>query len=212
MSGKIDFKKRDKYLYSPSAKVPGILEVPELNYLSVNGEGNPNSDAFQLAIKALYSLSYKIKMGLKKENSIYGYYDYVVPPLEGIWDLIDNKKSEPFDKNNLKWNIMIRQPEFVTNDILESWRRFLLKTENNPFLKKAALTGIEDGLCCQILHIGSFDNEPETFNKMEEWCKYNGYERLNKTHREIYLSNFLKTAEEKLKTILRFKVKKNTRA
>lgn len=208
METKIDFKKKEKQYYKPSVGLPEIINIPNMNYLMVSGEGNPNSEPFQLAIQALYSLSYKIKMGLKKGNDIDGYYDWVVAPLEGIWDIIDGKSFDKSNKDNLKWNIMIRQPEFVKTEILDSFRELLIKKENNPFLEKVKRSEIKDGLCCQMMHIGSFDNEPETFQKMEQWCAENHFRRSSKIHREIYLSNFLKTPEEKLKTVLRCIVEK----
>lgn len=208
MANKIDFKKTDKAVYAPSTKTPEVRNIPTMSYLIIDGNGNPNSEPFQLAIKALYSLSYKIKMSLKKSNTIVGYYDYVVPPLEGIWDIMENVEYNANNKDNLKWKIMIRQPEFISSEIVNKYLEELKTKDDNSFLAKIKLSEIEDGLCCQMMHIGSFDNEPETFNIMEKWCAESRYKRINKTHREIYLSNFQKTAPENLKTILRFKIEK----
>jgi len=148
---------------------------------------------------------YMVLMSYKSSNVPEGYYDYTVFPLEGEWDL-DDKDKAITDKSNYKYKIMIRQPEFLTTELFE---RFLLETKKkkrNEYLDKLYFEEIEEGLCCQMLHIGSYDNEFLSFKMMDDFCKANGYRRAIKAHREIYLSDPRKTESSKLKTILRYKV------
>jgi len=160
-----------------------------------------------LATEALYSFSYSVKMSYKSKDVPKGYYDYTVFPLEGVWDLVD--KSKPItDKSNFAYSIMIRQPDFLTEEL---FKRFVNEAKNkkpNVYLEKIRYVTITEGLCCQMLHIGSYDDEPASFEKMEQFCRDNGYERICLKHREIYLSDPRKTEADKLKTVLRFNVRK----
>jgi len=201
---KVDYKKVYKDLYLPK-KNPVIIKVPAINFIMLEGEGNPNGEEFALATAALYSLTYVVKMSYKSDNVPTGYYDYTVFPLEGEWDLID-KTSSHTDKNNLKYKIMIRQPEFLTHELFQHFLSETKRKKPNSYLDKLEFVTISEGLCCQMLHIGSYDNEPGSFEIMEQFCKENGYKRTYRTHREIYLSDPRKTKPEKLKTVLRFKV------
>ncbi len=205
---KIDFKKTDKHLYKPSAKKPAILEVPDLPYLMIDGQGAPQGQVFQQAVKALYTLAYKIRMSHKSGHAPADYFEYVVPPLEGIWDIIPGTVYDPRDKTNFKWTLMIRQPDFVTPDFVEKMRSIAQAVDDNPSLSAVRFDRQTDGLVCQMLHMGPFDDEPATFARMEAWAEEEGYRRQSKIHREIYLSDFNRTAPEKLKTVLRFKVEK----
>lgn len=202
MSKKIDYKKDFSQLYMPNM-LPEIVEVPRLPFFMVSGSGDPNSEEFSRVVEALYSLSYAVRMSYKSDDVPAGYYEYTVFPLEGVWDLLDRTKPAT-DKNNLKYTIMIRQPDFLT----EKWFvRFLEQTKkkkSNPFLEKVRFEHVDEGLCCQMMHIGSFDDEPKSFARMEAFCEENGYIRTSKIHREIYLSDPRKTKPEKLKTVLRF--------
>ena len=201
---KLDYKKVYKDLYLPK-KSPVIVTVPAMNFIMIEGEGNPNGEEFALATAALYSLTYAVKMSYKSDNVPTGYYNYTVFPLEGVWDLID-KTSSHTDKNNLKYKIMIRQPEFLTHELFQRFLSETKKKKPNIYLDKLEFGTISEGLCCQMLHIGSYDDEPGSFELMEQFCKENGYKRTYRTHREIYLSDPRKTKPEKLKTVLRFKV------
>jgi len=201
---KLDYKKEYKDLYLPKKK-PTIITVPSMDFIMIDGKGDPNGEEFALATAALYSLSYGVKMSYKSDNVPIGYYDYTVFPLEGVWDLID-KTLTPKDKSNLKYKIMIRQPDFLTADL---FGRFLAETKKkkpNIYLDKVELGTISEGLCCQMLHIGSYDDEPASFEIMEQFCKDNGYTRISHKHREIYLSDPRKTEPNKLKTVLRYQV------
>jgi hypothetical protein len=175
-------------------------------FFMVSGSGDPNGGEFARAVEALYSLSYTVKMSYKSDDVPDGYYEYTVFPLEGVWDLLDRTKPST-DKNNLKYTIMIRQPDFLTEKWFERFLENAKKKKTNPFLENVRFEQVEEGLCCQMMHLGSFDDEPESFARMEAFCAENGYSRSSKIHREIYLSDPRKTKPEKLKTVLRFLVK-----
>lgn len=200
----IDYKKELKQFYF-TKDIPVILDIPAMRFIAISGEGDPNGNAFQLATEALYALSYAVKMSYKSSEVPTGYYDYVVFPLEGEWDLIDKTKP-PTDKSNLKYTLMIRQPDFLTEEGFQCFLTATQKKKNNPFLDQLFLLDLEEGLCCQYLHFGSYDDEPSSFEKMETYCRENGFKRSSKTHREIYLSDPRKTDSSKLKTLLRFSV------
>lgn len=205
---KIDYKKDYKDIYLPKKK-PTLIELEPIKYVVVEHLGNPNSDSFQSVMSALYGFSWTIKMKSKKRED---YYEYVIFPLEGIWDLIDKVNNDQFDKSNFKGTMMIRQPDFVDEELFEEYRQTLLNKEENfeviEKIKNARFETIEEGLCIQMLHIGSYDSEPETFVQMEAYCQEEGYERISKVHKEIYLSDPRKVEPDKLRTVLRFKVKK----
>jgi hypothetical protein len=206
LSKKVDYKKDFKQLYMPKP-APEIVVVPRMPFIMVSGSGNPNGEEFAKATEALYSMSYAVRMSYKSDDVPVGYYEYTVFPLEGEWDLLDRSKPST-DKNNFKYTIMIRQPDFLTE---EGFERFLEQTKRkkqNPFLEKVRFEHVEDGLCCQMMHIGSFDDEPESFVQMEAFCTEHGFIRLSKMHREIYLSDPRKIEPSKMKTVLRFSVGK----
>lgn len=205
MANKVDYKKDEKHLYVPGTE-PVILDVPKLPYVMIDGSGDPNGGEFGKVVEALYGLSYAVRMSHKSGRAPEGYYEYTVYPLEGVWDLLDYSKPAT-DKSNFKYTMMIRQPDFVTE---ESFQHFLEQTKRkkaNPYLEVARFGYVEDGLSCQMMHIGSFDEEPASFARMETYCSEHGYVRASKLHREIYLSDPRKTAPEKLKTVLRFAVR-----
>lgn len=203
---KVDYKKDYKDLYLPKQS-PAIVTVPSMNFIMLEGSGDPNGEDFALAMAALYSLSYAVKMSYKSKDVPEGYYEYTVFPLEGEWDLVD-KTLPSTVKSNYAYNIMIRQPEFLTPALFERFLTETKKKKPNAFLDKARFDTITEGLCCQMLHIGSYDDEPASFEQMEQFCVENGYKRASKKHREIYISDPRKSAPEKLKTVLRFKAEK----
>lgn len=206
MGIKVDYRKDYKQLYMPKT-LPEIVVVPRMPFFMVSGSGDPNGEEFAMATEALYSMSYAVRMSYKSENVPAGYYEYTVFPLEGEWDLLDRSKPAT-DKSNFKYTIMIRQPDFLNE---ENFERFLEQSKRkrpNPFLEKIRFEHVEDGLSCQMMHIGSFDDEPESFARMEVFCTEQEFIRSSKIHREIYLSDPRKTEPSKLKTVLRFPVKK----
>jgi hypothetical protein len=204
MSIKIEYKKDYKHIYLPKTS-PVIIDVAKMPYIMISGSGDPNGEEFARATEALYSITYAVKMSYKSNEVPVGYYEYTVFPLEGIWDLIDKSKPAT-DKNNLKYQIMIRQPDFLTDELFFNFLEQTKEKKPNPYLEKLTFDEMTDGLCCQMMHIGSFDDEPESFARMEVFCKENGYIRSEKTHREIYLSDPRKTDKSKLRTVLRFPV------
>lgn len=204
LSKKVDYKKDYKQLYIPKT-MPEIVEVPAISFMMIDGSGDPNGEEFAKATEALYSLSYAVRMSYKSDHVPAGYYEYTVFPLEGVWDLLDRSKPAT-EKSNFKYTIMIRQPDLLTEKGFEQFKQQTKKKKPNPFLDKARFEQTEDGLSCQMMHIGSFDDEPESFARMEAFCADNGFSRASKIHREIYLSDPRKTETAKLRTVLRFPV------
>lgn len=200
MSEKIDFKKRDKKYYIPPTK-PEVIDVPEMNFLMVDGAGDPNGAAFQNAIEALYALSYTIKMSPKAGQSFEGYYDYGVAPLEGLWD-------GGAAREDWTWTAMIRQPEFVTGEVF-AWalEKAASKKPGIDFSGVRLEKWTEDK-SVQMMHIGPFATEQDSFDKMNEFRAKNGLELLgNVHHHELYLSDPRKVPSEKLRTVLRQQLK-----
>lgn len=204
---KHEWRKKEKTVYIPKNK-PEIIDVLEYQFVSISGKGNPNSPAFADYITALYSLSYAIKMTLKKmDNPPQNYVDYTVYPLEGVWDINDEAKknfSGTINKDDLVFTLMIRQPDFVNQAFFEEMLALTKNKKPQKLLTELKFEKITEGKCIQMLHIGSYDKEPESFQLMEAFAEKEGLKRASKIHREIYLSDFRKVAEEKLKTVLRF--------
>jgi hypothetical protein len=207
----IDYKKTEKDLYQPKT-TPSIIDVPEMVFIAVDGKGDPNISAeYKMALEALYGLSYSIKMSKMSDAQPEGYFEYVVPPLEGFWWSPDGKMVDYSDKDSFNWISMIRQPEFVMPEVFEFTKTTLAKKKPEIDTSKARLMKITEGLCVQVMHIGSYDDEPSTIAAMERYAVENGYTiDINDTrrHHEIYLSDPRKVAAEKLKTVIRHPVKK----
>ncbi len=201
---KIDYKKDMRELYLPK-NVPAIVDVPTMNFIIVSGEGNPNGRDFAKACEALYSLTYAVKMSYKGSTVPEGYYEYTIFPLEGVWGLIDTSKPVT-DKSNYKYEIMIRQPDFLTPELFDYFLAAVKRKKPNEYLSKASFQSITEGMCCQMLHLGSYDDEPASFAMMEKFCGEKGVRRSSMYHREIYLSNPQRTEPQKLKTVLRFQI------
>ena len=210
---KYEWRKQDKELYLPK-NTPTIINVPTMNYLMISGTGNPNSDDFKAAVEALYTVSYAIKMAPKKQINIDGYFDYTVFPLEGVWDLDEEGIIKQQNgvliselKNHFIFTVMIRQPEFVTSKLVEQIKSMQFQAKKNKTIKEVTLHTIEEKLCCQMMHLGPYDDEPKSFDLMEKHCDNLGYQRKSKAHKEIYISNPQRVAPEKLKTVIRFSIK-----
>ena len=207
---KYEWKKKEKNLYLPKAK-PEIIDIPSFKFFTLEGKGNPNDEFFADYVGALYSLSYGVKMSYKKGIEPKGFYDYIVYPLEGVWDLTEKGREDYkkgfINKEELLFKLMIRQPDFVD----ETYAKFIVeevkKNKPNALLNVVKFEEIEEGKVVQMLHVGSYDSEVESFKMMEEFVKESGFERAEKLHKEIYLSDARKVEAEKLKTILRFKIK-----
>jgi len=207
-----DFKKEYKEFYMPKNK-PNIIEIPKVNYIAVRGKGNPNEENgdYQNTIGLLYSLAYTIKMSYKSSYKIEGFFEYVVPPLEGFWWQEDTKGMDYNRKNDLNFISIIRLPDFVSKTDFDWAIEEATKKKKQDFSRVEFLT-YDEGKCVQCMHIGSFDNEPETVEMMHTYMEENGY-KLDITderyHHEVYLSDPRKTSISKLKTVIRHPIKKN---
>lgn len=204
---KYEWKKQGKSLYLPKQE-PELLTVPEQKFFMIKGKGNPNSEEFSEKIGVLYSLSYAIRMMPKQGYTPEGYFEYTIYPLEGIWDLTEEgKKCATLDKNELLYTIMIRQPDFTTEEVAERAFENVRKKKPHPLLDQVTFGTVEDGLSVQMLHVGPYDNEPESFGLMKEFMTKNNLERVSLRHREIYLTDSRKVEPAKFKTVLRYRVK-----
>ena len=206
---KHEWRKTEKENYVPKP-TPEKVTVPKFKYFTIAGEGNPNSDHFPEYIGVLYSLSYAVKMFPKKGKAPTGFFDYTVYPLEGVWDISEDAKKHytgTLNKDDLIFNLMIRQPEFVTNDFAELIIERVKINKPHSLLDKVKFDEIEDGHCVQMMHLGPYDTEPQSFAQMEDFATDLNLVRKSKVHREIYLSDVRRVAPEKLKTVLRFQVK-----
>jgi hypothetical protein len=204
------WKKNEKHFYLPKNK-PELISIPKFRFFTIEGSGNPNNDFFAEYIGVLYSLSYGIKMSPKKGIEPKGYFDYTVYPLEGVWDLNEEAKKSfngTINKNDLVFKLMIRQPDFVESDFALQVLEYTKKKKPHDLLEKVRFEEIIEGDCIQMLHIGSYDDEPASFRIMESFAEQEKYRRKTKTHREIYLSDARKVSPEKLKTVLRVCIEK----
>ncbi|MBC5629689.1 GyrI-like domain-containing protein [Clostridium sp. NSJ-6] len=204
---KYEWRKKEKEYYLPKSK-PEVVDIKEFKFIQLSGEGNPNSEGFSEAIGVLYLLAYAIKMMPRNGIDIDGYYDYVVYPLEGLWDLKEEARGkEVLDKDKLVYTLMIRQPDFVTEEVFNKAMEIVKKKKPHRLLDNVNFESREEGKCVQMMHIGSFDDEAMTFEVMKKFCNDNNLEIKTLVHREIYISDFRKTATDKLKTVLRYRVR-----
>lgn len=206
-----DFKKEYKEFYMPKSK-PSIVMVPSMNYIAVRGQGDPNLEdgEYKQAIGMLYGIAYTIKMSKKSDHQIEGYFDYVVPPLEGFWWQDGVTGVDYGHKETFKWISVIRLPVFVTREDFDWAVEEATQKKKQDFSKAEFLT-CDEGLCVQCMHVGPYDDEPATVALMHEYMKKQGYalditdQRL---HHEIYLSDARKVDPEKLKTVIRHPIRK----
>ncbi len=202
---KIDFKKSLTGLYKATSGKIDFVTVPSISYLMCDGHGDPNNSLlFQDAVEALFSLSYTVKFMFKKSDQ---QINYSVMPLEGLWWTDDPGNFSMKDKKAWKWTLMIMQPEFVTPADVDKARAELALRKQLTKLNDLRLEAMTEGLCAQTLHIGPFNTEPPTIQKLHESIEEHGY-KLRGKHREIYLNDMRRTAPEKLKTIIRQPVTK----
>lgn len=205
-----DFKKEYREYYMPKNK-PGIVTVPSMNYIAVRGSGDPNTEGgdYKAAIGLLYAIAFTIKMSKKGSHRIKGYFDYVVPPLEGFWWQDGIKGIDYAHKENFHWISVIRLPDFVTENDFRWAVEEATKKKKQDFSKVEFLT-IEEGLCVQCMHTGPYDDEPATVSTMHEFLQQQGYEldiTDKRLHHEIYLSDARRVAPEKLRTVIRHPIK-----
>ena len=215
-NAKLDYKKEYKDLYMPKAK-PCIIDVPAISFIMVDGKGEPNEGAeYKAAVELVYALSYTIKMSKKGVNKPEGYFEYVVPPLEGLWWLDDDTYFDFSRKEKFCWTSMIRQPEFVTQVVFDWACKEIIRKKPELDVSKARLQIYNEGLCVQMMHIGSFDDELKSINQIEDFVKENNYQNaisemlpdgMIKRHHEIYNGDPRKTESSKMKTILRHPIK-----
>ena len=205
-----DFKKEYREYYMPKNK-PGIVTVPSMNYIAVRGSGDPNIEGgdYKTAIGLLYAIAFTIKMSKKGSHRIEGYFDYVVPPLEGFWWQDGINGIDYAHKENFHWISVIRLPDFVTENDFRWAVEETTKKKKQDFSKVEFMT-IEEGLCVQCMHIGPYDDEPATVSTMHEFLQQQGYEldiTDKRLHHEIYLSDARRVAPEKLRTVIRHPIK-----
>lgn len=205
-----DYKKEYKELYLPSKK-PHFITVPSMNFVAVRGKGDPNDPAgeYQSAMELLYGLAYTIKMSYKGSHRMEGFFEYVVPPLEGLWHQSGIDGVDYAHKETFEWTSMIRLPEFVTREEFEWAVQEATRKKKKDFSGTEFLT-YEEGLCVQCMHLGSYDAEPETLRQMDAFAAEQGYVPdfgAGRFHHEIYLGDPRRVTPEKLKTVLRHPVR-----
>lgn len=205
---KTEWRKTEKNIYLPK-NVPELICIPRFKYFMISGIGNPNTEAFAQRIEVLYALAYAVKMMPKKGVTITGYFDYTVYPLEGFWDLTEKgKSSEQLNKDELVYTLMIRQPDFVDASIAQKAMALVKQKNKSTLVNDVVFDEIEEGLVVQMMHIGSFDDEPRSFAQMKKFIASNNLVLNTLVHKEIYLSDFRKTKPDDLKTVLRYSVSK----
>ena len=206
-----DFKKEYKEFYLPKDK-PGIVELPKINYLAVRGQGNPNDEdsEYKQSIGLLYGIAYTIKMSKKSSHEIDGYFDYVVPPLEGFWWQDGVEGIDYSNKEGFNFISVIRLPDFVTRADFD-WAVEEATRKKKADFSKVEFFSYDEGTCVQCMHLGSYDNEPATVEAMHEYALTNGYTtdfESGRLHHEIYLSDPRKVDPSKLKTVVRHPIRK----
>lgn len=199
---KHEWKKLEKEWYG-AKNIPALVDVPSQNFIMISGKGNPNETDFSDRVSALYALAYAIKMGYKAESASREIQDFSVYPLEGVWK---QKEAAELVKEKLEYTIMIRQPDFITEPMVDAALGRVKVKKPNPLYEEIRFGTMQDGRCVQILHTGAFDDEPASFAKMDDFTQTLGLKRDEGSHREIYLNNANRTEPGKLKTILRYSV------
>lgn len=208
---KLDYKKAFKELYQPTEK-PAVINVPEMIFFAVEGAGDPNKcREYKEAMELLYGLSFTVKMSKMNGTQPEGYFEYVVPPLEGLWYQENTDGIDYLRKDDFRWISMIRQPEFVTEDVFEAAKAALSRKKPNLDISKARYMRYTEGLCIQLMHKGSYDDEPASIAILKSFAEENGYAEdfsAGRYHHEIYLSDPRKCAPERLRTVIRHPVLK----
>lgn len=207
-----DYKKEYKEFYLPPKK-PTLVDIPEMNFIAVNGTGDPNdpNGDYKAALELLYGIAFTIKMSYKGTHQIKGYFSYVVPPLEGLWQQNGSTSIDYTQKKNFIWTSMIRLPEFVTKDEFD-WAVCEAAQKKKTDFSKVYFFTYQEGLCVQCMHVGSYDTELETIAMMDDFMQKNGYATDfsdTRRHHEIYLSDPRRTNEKRLRTVIRHPVKAN---
>lgn len=199
---KYDWRKQDKALYG-AKKEPTLITIPAQNYIMISGKGNPNDVDFSNRVGALYSLAYAVKSSYRAMSLQEEIHDFAVYSLEGIWT---RANGDCLEKEKLEYFIMIRQPDFIGEEVVNEALCLVKIKKPNPLFEEIRFEKMKNGLCVEILHIGSFDDEPASFEKMNRFSEVHGLRRSGSYHREIYLSNANRVEKSKFKTILRYQV------
>ena len=204
-----DYKKEYKEFYMPP-KTPTIVDMPPMNYIAVRGKGNPNDESgeYKAAIGLLYGIAFTLKMSYKGSYKIDGYFEYVVPPLEGLWWQTGSEKVDYRHKEDFEWISMIRLPDFIKEKDFE-WAKSEATKKKKIDFSKVEFFSYQEGKCVQCMHVGSYDNEPATIAQMENYAKSMGYNTdisMGRRHHEIYLSDPRKGNPDKLKTVIRLPI------
>lgn len=206
---KYEWRKAEKALYFP--KQIEKITVPSSKFVVINGQGDPNGPQFSQQIEALYTVSYTLRMGLKQGTFSNDPFEYTVYPLEGVWTTSDGSRNEGLNKDALMYRIMIRQPAIVTEAMFTTALKTARQKKANPDLARVTFESYQEGPAVQMMHLGSFDDEPASFAKLHAFIEAQGLTAINTMgeyqHREIYLSDFRRVAVEKRKTVLRVRVK-----
>ena len=205
-----DFKKEYREFYLPGKK-PQIVTIPKMNYIAVRGSGDPNDEGgeYKKAIELLYSIAFTIKMSKRSDHRIEGYFDYVVPPLEGFWWQDGAKDIDYGHKEDFKWISAIRLPDFVSKYDFD-WAVSQAANKKKMDFSQVEFITMEEGMCVQCMHIGSYDDEPQTVKLMDEYINENGYENdlsVTRLHHEIYLSDARKVPNDRLRTVIRHPIR-----
>jgi hypothetical protein len=206
-----DYKKEYREFYMPAQK-PGIIDVPAMNFIAVRGKGDPNEEdgEYKQAMNLLYGIAFTIKMSKKGDHRIEGYFDYVVPPLEGFWWQKGKEGIDYLHKEEFNWISVIRLPDFVTRDDFD-WAVSEATVKKKTDFSRVEFLIVEEGLCVQCMHVGPYDDEPATVKLMDEYIAAEGYVNdisESRLHHEIYLSDARKTDPAKLKTVIRHPIRK----
>ncbi len=205
---KYEWRKQEKNLYLTKAK-PVLLTIPEQKFISLAGTGNPNESEFKERVQTLYPAAYGLKAAYKKycQTNNMEFDDYVVFPLEGVWSLTEKgQQLDYLDKNEFSYDIMIRVPDFVPEELIEPTLSSVQEKKNLPLISEMEIKTFPEMDVAQILHVGSYDDEPDSFAKIDDEVSKNGKKRISKIHREIYLSDARRVEASRLKTVLRYRV------
>lgn len=206
---KYEWRKKEKDLYLPPT-APTLVDLKPMNYLVIEGQGNPNSKGFSTSVGALYALAYGIRIAPKQGIDIPGYYEYTVYPLEAIWGCTEEGKRLYREgkraielKDHMTYRAMIRQPEFVTEALVNSLKVGVVKKKKNPLVAQLEFLTLDEGQSIQMTHVGPYDDEPASFEKLESFAESQGLKRRTMVHKEIYVTDPNKVSSEKLRTTLR---------
>ena len=202
---KYEWRKANREIYQIKSE-PCLIGVPAQSFIMIDGKGDPNAADFSERVGALYSLAYAIKMNYKKTAAEQEFTDFTVYPLEGLWQ---QKQAGELIKEELIYTIMIGQPDFITGEMVKKALEQVRVKKPNPLYDEIRFEEMTEGACVAMLHLGPFDQEPQSFAKMDTFCQNHQLTRISNTHREIYLNNLNRTDPRKLKTILRYKVQKD---